>query len=136
MKSEKASIGDVFVVIVTFLTIIIGIGSVIFLNIQSYTNEQAIEITVKDKYIKNGSGKNSSSKYLVVDTENNTYQITDLLFKGKFNSTDLYNQLEVNKRYKIETIGNRMHYFSMYPNINKIEEIIEAEWYIWLEIKY
>lgn len=131
MKSEKGSIGDAFVVIVTFLIIIVGIGSSIFLNVQSYTNKQEIEITIKDKYIKNGSGKNSNSKYLVVDTENNTYQITDLTFKGKFNSTDLYNQLEINKKYKIETSGNRIHYFSMYPNINKIEEIKEAEWYIW-----
>ncbi len=125
MRSEKGNIGDAFVVIATLIIIIIGIGSVIFLNIQSYTNEQEIEITIKDKYIKNGSGKNSSSKYLVVDTENNTYQITDLLFKGKFNSTDLYNQLEINKKYKIEITGNRIHYFSMYPNINKIKEIIE-----------
>ncbi len=127
MKNEKGRIGDAFVVIVILLIIITGIGSTIFLNIQAYTNKQEIEITVKDKYVKNGSGKNSSSKYLVVDTENNTYQITDLLFKGKFNSTDLYNQLEVNKRYKIETTGNRMRYFSIYPNINKIEEIKESE---------
>jgi len=128
MKSEKGSIEDVSIVfVVILLMIIIAIGSTIFLNIQAYTNKQEIEITVKDKYIKNGSGENSSSKYLVVDTENNTYQITDLLFKGKFNSTDLYNQLEINKKYKVETTGNRIHYFSMYPNINKIEEIKEVE---------
>lgn len=123
MKHEKGNVGNAFIVIVTFFVIIIGIGSTIFLNIQSYTNKQEIEITIKDKYVKNGSGKNSISKYLVVDTENNTYQITDLLFKGKFNSTDLYNQLEINKKYKIETTGNRIHYFSIYPNINKIKEM-------------
>lgn len=127
MKNEKGSIADLFIVTVTLLIIITAIVSTVYLNVQAYTNKQEIEITVKDKYIKNGSGKNSSSKYLVVDTENNTYQITDLLFNGKFNSTDLYNQLEINKRYKIETTGNRMHYFSVYPNINKIEEIIETE---------
>lgn len=121
MKNEKGSIGDTFIVIIVFLIIIIGIASTIFLNIQEYTNKQEIEITVKDKYIKNGNGKSSSGKYLVVDTENNTYQITDLFFKGKFNSTDLYNQLEHNKKYKIETTGNRIQFFSLYPNINKIK---------------
>jgi len=44
-----------------------------------------------------------------------------LFFKGKFNSTDLYNQLEPDKKYKIETTGNRIQFFSLYPNINKIE---------------
>lgn len=122
MKIEKGSIRDAFVVIVTLLLIIIGIGSPIFLTVQEYTNEQEIEIIVKDKYIKNGNGKNSSSKYLVVDTDKNTYQITDLFFKGKFNSTDLYNQLEINKKYKIETTGKRIQFFSMYQNINKIKE--------------
>lgn len=121
MNREKGNIGETFIVIIVFLIIIIGIGSTIFLNIEGYTNKQEMEITVKDKYVKNGNGKSSSSKYLVVDTENNTYQITDLFFKGKFNSTDLYNQLEVNKKYKIETTGNRIQFFSLYPNINKIE---------------
>lgn len=121
MKKQRERIGNTFIIIVMFLMIIIGIGSTIFLKIQAYTNKQEIEIIIKDKYVKNGNGKNSSSKYLVVDTENNTYQITDLFFKGKFNSTDLYNQLEINKKYKIETTGKRIHYFSIYPNINKIE---------------
>lgn len=44
------------------------------------------------------------------------------MFKGKFNSTDIYNALEIGKTYKVETSGKRIHFFSMYPNINKIIE--------------
>ena len=49
-------------------------------------------------------------------------EISDLLFKGKFNSTDLYNQLEVGKTYKVKTTGKRIHFLSMYKNINEILE--------------
>lgn len=111
--------GDKFIVIVYTLILILGLGFMFsFVGIE-YSNNQVIEITIKDKYIKSGS---KSGKYLVVDTNNNTYQITDLMFKGKFNSTDIYNSLEIGKTYKVETSGKRIHIFSWYQNINKIIE--------------
>lgn len=85
-------------------------------------NEQTIDIIVKDKYIKNNG---NSDKYMVVDKNNNTYKIEDLFFKGKFNSTDLYNEIEVGKQYKITTTGKRLRFWSDYPNINKIELLEE-----------
>lgn len=123
LKNQRGEISEIIMVIVIFIFIIGVIGTFIYTSIEKYCNEQEKEIIVKDKYIKNGNGKNSSSKYLVVDTENNTYEITDLTFIGKWNSTDLYNQLEINHKYKIKTTGNRIHFFSMYPNINEIEII-------------
>ena len=101
----------------TLIVIMIFVG-IFYICFIGYFNKQNITITVKDKYIKNYK---ESSKYLIVDEENNTYQITDLLFKGKFNSTDIYNQLEEGKTYKIETTGYRIPIFSSYQNINKIE---------------
>ena len=84
-----------------------------------YSNEEIIEITVKEKYIKNyGKG----SKYIVVNENREAYQITDLLFKGKFNSTDIYNSLDIEKTYKVEISGKRIPFLSMYKNINKILE--------------
>ena len=93
----------------------------------TYGNVQTLEITVKDKYIKKSSGKGNGDKYLIVDTEKNTYQITDLTFIGKWNSTDLYNELEIGKKYKITTSGIRNQFWSMYPNINKVEKIKDIE---------
>lgn len=123
MKSEKGAIE----VIVGFIVGAIILGLIIWGFNWSYKttygNVQTIEITIKDKYIKRSSGKSSSDKYLVVDTDKNTYEITDLGFIGKWNSTDLYNELEAGKKYKITTSGIRNQFWSMYPNINKIEEI-------------
>ena len=84
-----------------------------------YLNNQEIEITVSDKYIKR-SGE--TDIYLVVDENKNTYKITDLFFKFKFNSTDIYNELEIGKTYKVKISGFRIKVLSEYPNINKVEE--------------
>ena len=108
--------------ITTFSALIILVGTlvIVFLpQIIKYENNQTIEITIKDKYVKNGKSGNSS-KYLVVDTDNNTYEVTDLFLKGKFNSTDIYNILEIGHTYRVEISGSRIRLFSMYPNINKV----------------
>lgn len=110
--------------ITTFSALIILVGTlvIVFLpKIIKYENNQTIEIAIKDKYVKNGKDGNSS-KYLVVDTDNNTYEVTDLFLKGKFNSTDIYNILEIGHTYRVEISGSRIRLFSMYPNINKIIE--------------
>lgn len=106
---------------VTLIVIMIFVG-IFYICFIGYFNKQNLTITVKDKYIKNSK---ESSKYLVVDEENNTYEITDLLFKGKFNSTDIYNQLEKGNTYKVETTGYRIHLLSSYQNINKVELLEE-----------
>lgn len=108
-------IGEIIYLIIIAVIILIPIG----ITIGQYTNNEEIEITVKDKYIKNG---NDSGKYLVVDEEDNTYEITDMLFKGKFNSADIYNRLEIGKTYKIKISGHRVRFLSMYQNINEIIE--------------
>lgn len=86
-------------------------------TIINYSNEKVVEITIKDKYVKGQEGR-----YYIVDTDNNTYIIADLLFKNKFNSSDLYSKLEVGNKYKVETTGMRIHFLSKYQNINKIIE--------------
>lgn len=119
MKNEKGVIGIVISIIIG--AIIIGlIGVVVYFATVEYQNEETIEITVKDKYIKRSG---DSDIYLIASEEGETYKITDLLFKGKFNSTDLYNELTIGEKYKITITGIRLQYFSMYKNINKIEKI-------------
>lgn len=110
---------DKFIVTFYLLIVLLGFGFIFGTITIGYTNNEVIEITIKDKYVKNGS---KSGEYLIVDSNNNTYQVTDLLFKGKFNSTDIYNQLEIGKTYRVEISGKRIHIFSMYQNINKVIE--------------
>ncbi len=119
LKNEKGAIEIVVGIIVG--VIILGlIGMFVYFATIEYQNEETVEIVVKDKYIKRYSDEDT---YLVVSEDGETYKIEDLLFKGKFNSTDLYNQLDIGKTYKITTTGIRLQYFSMYKNINKIEKV-------------
>lgn len=115
---------DHTIVMVTLITIIVFMLFPIGISIAQYTNNEEIEIIVKDKYIKNNS---NNGKYLVVDNDKNTYQITDLFFRLKFNSTDIYNELEIGKTYKIQISGFRIRFLSIYPNINKIIEEVEDD---------
>lgn len=120
LRNEKGCI-EIVLGIALIVGIVLGMIGIIWWNWQiTYGNIQSIEITVKDKYVKRSGSE--EDKYLVVDSEGNTYEITDLTFIGKWNSTDLYNKLEIGKTYKIETSGIRNGFLSMYPNINKIEE--------------
>lgn len=116
----KKSFCEILVLVIVGSLILGVIGVSVYFATIEYQNEEIIKITVKDKYIKRNGDKDI---YLVASETGDTYKITDLLWKGKFNSTDLYNQLTIGKTYKVTVTGIRLSYFSMYKNINKIEEI-------------
>ena len=115
--NKKDVIYIIFVLVILLTPIIYAVTDTCI----RYSSEEIIEIEIKEKYIKT---ENRSGTYFIIDKDNNAFEISDLLFKGKFNSTDLYNQLEVGKTYKVKTTGKRIHFLSMYKNIN---EIIEEE---------
>ncbi len=106
--------------IIVIAVIAIIFGTIFGVMFNGYLNSQTKEIIVSDKYIKR---VNEKDVYLVVDGDKNTYKITDLFLKLKFNSTDIYNQLEKGNRYRIHTTGFRIKILSEYPNINKAEEV-------------
>lgn len=107
----------IFKEIVIALVIIIVGAIVLKVATIGYSNKEVIAIEIKDKYIKKD---NKSDVYMIVDTDNNTYQISDLFWIGKFDSTDLYNKLEIGQAYLVEITGVRNQFLSWYPNINKI----------------
>lgn|SRR5699024_6709100 len=98
---------------------IVLIGLLVFVVSIGYQNEETIECTIEDKWVKR---KDKSDMYLV-QCDNEVYQITDLLFKGKFNSSDIYANLKVGNTYEITTTGYRFELLSMYKNINKYEKV-------------
>ena len=63
-----------------------------------YMNEQHITCTVQDKWIKRYEGNDT---YLV-SCDDEVYKIEDLLYKGKFNSSNLYAGLKKGKKYESE----------------------------------
>lgn len=66
--------------------------------------------------ITTGSGETLSSKYLVY-TDQGTFENTDSLFWGKWNSSDLHGELHDGRTYHLDYYGWRVPFLSMYPNI-------------------
>ena len=79
-------------------------------------------ITVTDKEVKR-SGE--SYQYLIFsETEDGVrvFKNTDALIVFKFNSSDIQAKLKVGETYKVETIGFRVPFLSMYENITSVKE--------------
>ncbi len=109
-SSKKWIIG---VVIVILLAIFIAIPFY-----SSYYSTKTYTVTVTDKDIKNYS---DSSKYLVFtkleNGETRTFTIVDSLVKWRWNSSDVYADIEVGETYEFEVIGLRIPILSAYENI-------------------
>lgn len=108
LKIKKYLIINIIFIILLLLIVIVPCSL-------SYVDEKQIEITITDKYTKGEDGT-----YFIVDNNDNAYVIKDLIFIGKFNSTDIYNKLKIGCTYKVKVSGVRIHFLSMYQNINEI----------------
>ena len=83
-------------------------------------SEKADEtILVKDKWIKRVDDRD----LYMIGTENEVLKIEDNWLK--WNSADLYNKIEIGKKYKITTTGFRSTFFSTFRNINSAERVDE-----------
>ena len=109
MRMEISGCGCLCIFIVGIL--ILNAGPLMY----NYGNARQLEMVVQDKYIKD-------NMYYVADDEGNAYKITDLPLLFKWDSTDIYNSLEIGEEYEIETTGFRIPFLSEYPNINEVKE--------------
>jgi len=78
-----------------------------------------VDITIDDKDIKAHS---EGSKYLVF-TDGEVFENTDSWLNGKFDSSDVYNNLDVGKTYHCKVVGWRIQIMSWYRNIITYEEV-------------
>jgi len=109
-----------------FITMIFMIIAALFIlfgtsGCYNYMNEQTVECTVEEKWIKRTNSE-GSDLYLV-SCGGKVYKVADLLFKGKFNSADIYAKLKVGNKYRLTTTGYRWGFLSEYQNINEYELI-------------
>ena len=114
---------------VYILGFVLIIGMVLFstlgISIIKVSNEQTYTVTVQSKEVKNGG---DSGKYLVftVDAEtgeSRVFEVTDSLWKGRFDSADVYNMIIPNHTYRVTTGGYRVPLFSWYQNIYEVVEV-------------
>ena len=83
-----------------------------------------ITVTGKERIVEtSGSGENTSvsSKYLVF-SDKETFENTDVLFLGKFDSSDIQGKLKVDSTYRVKVYGWRIPLFSTYRNIVEVNK--------------
>jgi len=88
--------------------------------IYSYVTKFEKIITVKEVnnlYIYKSNGN------FISDTENKLYKISNSVFYLFFTSTELYDKIDANKRYKITGFGLRIPILGLYPQIINVELI-------------
>lgn len=88
-----------------------------------YQTDDVVTVTVTDKErIVTGNGESVSSKYLIF-TDKETFQNTDLLFAGKFNSSDIQGMIRPGETYQFKVLGWRWPFLSMYRNVVQVKQI-------------
>ena len=99
-------------------------------NIMKTTTKKKINKFTMLEYLKSLAKVNSgnSSKYLVftvdnVSGESRVFEVTDSLWKGRYDSADVYNMIIPNHTYRFTTGGYRVPLFSLYPNIYEVVEV-------------
>ncbi len=101
-----------FFILGIFLLLIVG---TIYL---SYDSVDEIRITIKNKERIN---KGTDSYYLIF-TENEVFQNKDSLLFMKFDSSDVYNNLDIGETYQVKVNWYRINFLSEYRNILEILE--------------
>jgi hypothetical protein len=83
-----------------------------FITAHQNNSVQTITVTSKDDQATGSNGH----QYLIF-TPTGVFKDTDNLWLGKFNSSDVYNGLQVHHRYTCKIHGTRNHFSSNYPDI-------------------
>lgn len=108
------------------IIIVLLMGIAMYRPINKVSNRRDVVTTVTNKDIKNNY---KTSKYLIFCKNNkgNTevFEITDSFFASRFNSSDIYANIEIGKTYTFNVGGSRNNLFSWYPNIYTYQEINE-----------
>ena len=122
-------------IIIGVIIIIAGVGlvSATWHNNYEVPSVQEKIITVDDYQIKPDISKNKQGN-IVVDSADDLLLVTkdgeaflneENFWFGKFNTRDLFNELKVNGTYKIKYYGWREPFYSTFPNILSVEEVVD-----------
>ena len=82
--------------------------------IYAYSTRTHKIITIKSSNYFKSSNKGYN---LILDTNNNSYQIRNSIYYLFFTAAELYQELEINKTYKITYYGYRIPILNTYPII-------------------
>lgn len=112
-------------IVAIIVLVLIVIGIVIGCNACTSFNDHTYTIEVADKERVNSG---DSGKYLIYgrsdDGETLVFENTDALLRGKFNSSNVYAEIEIGKTYEVTVVGYRIPILSEYENIIAFEEVV------------
>ncbi len=97
--------------------------AVIMVPVLNFSNDHTYTVTITDKerVTTQFTEGNIDSKYLIYGEDENgktyVFEDTDTLFRGKFNSSDVYGALKEGETYELTVIGFRVHILNWYENI-------------------
>lgn len=74
----------------------------------------------KERIVERDAEGNASSKYLIF-TNVETFENTDSLWAGKWNSSDVYGRIQEGQICEFTVVGFRVGWMSMYRNIIELD---------------
>lgn len=109
------------------IIVMLCIAGITFSIIGSYNNhDYVVFVTSKERVT-----RIDDSKYLIFtkDVYRNVhiFKNTDNILRFKFNSADIYAEMEEGKVYRITVVGFRISFFNMYENIINVTETSFAD---------
>ncbi len=121
MKEKIKDILPIIIIVTIIFLIVAGsIGGCVMRNF--YVQEDTFIVT--EKGIKNTK---DNGLYLIYTKDKNgetqVFCVRDTLLHWRWNSSDVYADIEVGKTYRFKTCGVRIPFFSMYPNILEMEVV-------------
>ncbi len=101
-------------------------AAIVGLSLSPHFDRENYTVRITDKQVKR-TGDKGKDKYLIFtelpNGEPRVFENTDSLLEGKWNSSDMFAQLEQGGTYELATYGWRIPFFSVYENIIGVREI-------------
>lgn len=118
-KMSKETLGYLTAITLVIIAVIALIAG----TVNNFSNDHKYTVTITDKErvtIQSAKGS-TGSRYLIYSEDENgktyVFEDTDTLFRGKFNSSDVYGALKEGETYELTVIGFRVHILGWYENI-------------------
>lgn len=96
------------------IIVVLFVGGLIYQLFTGFTKTITVSKTYTDIV---GGRYSSSSRYMVVDTNNNIYNFSDVWWRGDFNRVEEWNELKPGKKYRVNGWGYRVQWLGQYPQI-------------------
>jgi len=121
MKEEDEGLPFTNFDLLVFGSVVLIFVSLLFVtifDIYKSLDVQTVTVEITDKIVK----RYESDLYLVF-SDKETFKISNSTINWRWDSSDMYGKLRVNKKYKLKVCGWRIKFLSWYRNILDAEEI-------------